>query len=161
VSQTKIESPVRVLPIVGVAVIPERDGKIALGLRRYKNENVWSLPGGKVEPFESIVHCGQRELTEETDLVAKDLKIFAIYEFMEQVENYHSITFGAVSHSITGELHNLEPQTFAAWEWFDLADLPAPLFPPSYHLLAAYRISIDKSLNIPQIDSVMIAHRHL
>jgi 8-oxo-dGTP diphosphatase len=159
VSQIEPKGHIFTLPLIGVGVVAQREGKVAMGLRRYKGESVWSLPGGKVEPFELIVCCGQRELTEETGLVADELKVFAIYEFIEQ-EEYHSITFGAVSHSITGELSNLEPQIFAAWNWFDLTCLPSPLFPPSYHLLRAYGTAMKMALKMPEFDSAMIAHGH-
>jgi len=161
VAQIEVENIVRTPPKVGVGVIAERDGKIAMGLRRYKGGNVWSLPGGKVDPFESVLSCGQRELSEETGLLADKLKVFSIYEFIEREENYHFITFGAVSHSISGELTNLEPCIFATWDWFDLKSIPEPLFPPSYHLLAAYQPEINKTLNIPAADPAMIARRYL
>jgi hypothetical protein len=67
----------------------------------------------------------------------------------------------AVSHSIRGDLANLEPRIFAAWDWFDLESIPAPLFPPSYHLLTAYESVINKTLNIPPADPAMIARRYL
>jgi 8-oxo-dGTP diphosphatase len=161
VPQSEVGSVVRPLPKLGVGVLAERDGKIAMGLRRYKGGNVWSLPGGKVDPFESVLRCGQRELAEETGLVADELKVFTVYEFIEQEENYHFITFGVISHSISGELTNLEPRIFAEWDWFDLSSIPSPLFPPSYHLLAAYRTALNKAFDIPTADPAMLAHRYL
>jgi 8-oxo-dGTP diphosphatase len=161
VSQIEAERIVRTPPKLGVGVIAERARKIAMGLRQYKGGSVWSLPGGKIDPFKPVVRCGQRELVEETNLVADDLKVLAVYEFIEQEQNYHFITFGAVSHSISGDLTNLEPRIFAAWDWFDLESIPAPLFPPTYHLLAAYQTAINKALNIPPADPAMIAHRFL
>jgi 8-oxo-dGTP diphosphatase len=109
VPQAEVGSVVRPLPKLGVGVLAERDGKIAMGLRRYKGGNIWSLPGGKVDPFESVLRCGQRELAEETGLVVDELQVFIVYEFIEQEENYHFISFGVVSHSNSGERTNLEP----------------------------------------------------
>lgn len=158
-SETQAQSRVYTLPIVGVGVIVLRNGKIAMGQRRQKG--VWTLPGGKVDPFESIVEGGRRELTEETGLDADNLELFAVYEFIEQAENYHTTTFAALTRSARGELSNPEPQLFIAWDWFDFANLPAPLFPPSYHLLSAYQAASGQAMNLPQCESAMVAHGRL
>ncbi|MGV9796305.1 NUDIX hydrolase [Gordonia sp. NPDC003422] len=59
----------RRVPAVG-AVIVDDAGRLLLVLRRNDPQaGRWSLPGGKVEPGESIVAAVEREVLEETGLV--------------------------------------------------------------------------------------------
>lgn len=71
------------LPRLGSAVILEKDGKILLGRRNKEPENgKWVLPGGRVEPFESIKDAAKREIREETGLDVEVGEAFRIYEII-------------------------------------------------------------------------------
>jgi 8-oxo-dGTP diphosphatase len=52
------------------AVVADPDGRLLLVLRgREPGAGLWSIPGGKVEPGESLVEAVRREVVEETALV--------------------------------------------------------------------------------------------
>jgi len=56
------------------AVIKDADGRILLVLRgRPPQAGCWSLPGGRVEPGESLPQAVEREVLEETGLVVRAL----------------------------------------------------------------------------------------
>ena len=56
-------------PLVGVAVIVIRDGRVLLGRRKGAHgDGTWALPGGHLEYFEAIEDCARREVFEETGL---------------------------------------------------------------------------------------------
>ena len=56
-------------PILGVSTLIWRDGRVLLVRRgRPPFENVWALPGGRVEPGEPLATTARREVREETSL---------------------------------------------------------------------------------------------
>jgi acetyl-CoA carboxylase carboxyl transferase subunit beta len=56
-------------PRIGSAVIVVDGDRVLLGARgKEPNRGKWILPGGKIEPFESIGEAARREIREETGL---------------------------------------------------------------------------------------------
>ena len=57
------------LPRIGSAVVVVDEDRVLLGSRaKDPNRGKWILPGGKIEPFESIGFAAKREIREETGL---------------------------------------------------------------------------------------------
>jgi acetyl-CoA carboxylase carboxyl transferase subunit beta len=56
-------------PVVGVGVVLVEDGRILLVRRGHDpGKGLWAVPGGKVQPGESLVAAAMREAREETGL---------------------------------------------------------------------------------------------
>jgi len=56
-------------PRIGSAVIVAQEDRVLLGVRgKEPNRGKWVLPGGKIEPFESVEEAAKREIREETGL---------------------------------------------------------------------------------------------
>jgi 8-oxo-dGTP diphosphatase len=56
-------------PRIGSAVVVVNGDRVLLGARgKEPNRGKWILPGGKIEPFESIEEAARREIREETGL---------------------------------------------------------------------------------------------
>jgi len=54
-------------PLVGIAVLVMKDGKLLLGRRKGSHgENEYASPGGHLEHMESFAACATREVMEET-----------------------------------------------------------------------------------------------
>jgi 8-oxo-dGTP diphosphatase len=75
---------------VRVAVVVEREGALLL-VRHQKPDRdpYWVLPGGRLEPGETIPACASRELAEETGLTARFSGVLYVSEFLR--EERHTI----------------------------------------------------------------------
>jgi ADP-ribose pyrophosphatase YjhB (NUDIX family) len=143
---------------VGVGVVVKRAGRIALGLRKGVNPT-WSLPGGKIEPFEHILGCAVRELREETGLIVDGtVSVFCVANIRIESDRLHTVTFGVVVDHCGGELTLSEPDKFIRWSWFDPEELPVNLFWPTHVILHQWNkmlqpLAADVSLlHIPLCD---------
>jgi 8-oxo-dGTP diphosphatase len=126
---------------VGVGVIIKDGNKILLGKRAIDElaegfkpqENnlreTWAMPGGKLEVGETLVECAKREIKEEVGIVLNDLKIVSISDDFEKTGNFLVVAF--VSENFEGVPQTMEPNKIKEWQWFQLDQLPSPLFGPS------------------------------
>ncbi|MEU6986540.1 NUDIX hydrolase [Streptomyces sp. NPDC046324] len=122
---------------VGV-VVTDEDGRVLLGLHP---GGAWELPGGKVDPGESIEAAAVRELAEETTLVAgvTDVEIIGILLDSLTSTELTRLTAVAVVRAFSGTPAVAEPDKIRSWEWTALDDLPRPLFTPSAQALRTWR----------------------
>ncbi len=85
----------RALPRIGVSAYLEYEGKILLVKRGHPPcKNCWALPGGHVEPGESLLEAAVRELLEETGVEAEPHGVMIIEEYIEYSKStirYHYI----------------------------------------------------------------------
>lgn len=56
-------------------------------------KDYWIVPGGKVEFGESLEMAAQREIEEETGIVAKKLRFLTFWEAIFPEYNYHTVIF--------------------------------------------------------------------
>ncbi|MDO8563814.1 MAG: NUDIX domain-containing protein [Nanoarchaeota archaeon] len=129
-------------PKVGVGVMIFREGKVLLG-RRHDNPinagsklngaGTWTMPGGGLEFGESFEMAAKREVKEETGIDIENIKLISINEDMN--DNAHFVTLGFYSDKFKGEAKIMEPDQIVEWNWFNLHNLPNPLYLPSKKLL--------------------------
>jgi 8-oxo-dGTP diphosphatase len=123
-------------PRIGVGVIV-CDGKRVLLGRRYGSHGAetWCFPGGHLEFGESPADCAERELLEETGLVASDLQMGPFTNDIFENENKHYVTLFVIATYSGGIAEIREPDKCKEWGWFEWDKLPKPLFLPIQNLI--------------------------
>lgn len=111
---------------VAVLVFVVRDGKVLLGKRKGHGEGTWCLPGGHLETGESMIEAANRELTEETGMIASSLRYLHTVNHASRDLHYVHVSF--LAEDIAGEPRLTEPDRFFEWGWFPLGALPNPFF---------------------------------
>jgi len=88
-------------------------------LTRRSDNGLWCLPGGKMEPGESIEECCQREVFEETGLEIRTRRLIGVYSNRDQLVVYpdgHKVQIVVLSFEaeVTGGNLGLSDETTAA-----------------------------------------------
>lgn len=123
-----IAAPVSVRIRVGIAAI--QDAKILL-VPHYDTDAgpvQWCIPGGQLEPGESLVEAAEREFEQETGLQVQDCRLLDVSEVILPEREYHSITI-TFAGSIKGGEVRAEPnhpygEKTPRWlSWLELGSL--------------------------------------
>jgi len=131
---------------IGFGVMLIKEGKILLGRRHadpnkadseLHGEGTWTMPGGKLEFGESFEDGAKREVYEETGLQLDDVKVICMNN--DKNEYVHFVTIGLFSDKFDGEPKVMEPVEIVEWRWFNLDNLPTPLYFPSAKIIENYR----------------------
>ncbi|WP_338089573.1 NUDIX domain-containing protein [Nocardioides lijunqiniae] len=127
------------LPVLVAAGVLVRNGRHVL-LQKRGDDGSWGLPGGALNPGETLEQAARRELLEETGLVAGELVLVDVYSGPEFVVSYpdgfSAYVVGATYEATetTGTLTADGGETLAL-EWFDRDDVTVPVNPFNQHLL--------------------------
>ncbi|RDI16728.1 8-oxo-dGTP diphosphatase [Rhodococcus sp. AG1013] len=126
-------------PKVGVGIVVERaDGRILLGRRVKPTEpETWCLPGGHLEPGETVEAAARRECLEESGL-SDTTNAAGFVAVVDTGSAGGGVVFGVHARSGGVPAGPGEPHIFPEWVWVDPTDLPRPLFPASDALLRAW-----------------------
>ncbi|MGC9611035.1 MAG: NUDIX hydrolase [Minisyncoccia bacterium] len=116
--------------LAAVAVF-EKNGKMLCGLRHYTPDkwqtvSVWTTPGGRCDPGETIEATLRREVGEEVGFES-----FKIIEFLGEFSGAKEgdIVYGF--RCVTDEEPQLmEPEKFSEWHWFTPSEIPTNFINP-------------------------------
>ncbi|MFJ4341869.1 NUDIX hydrolase [Streptomyces sp. NPDC088915] len=119
-------------------VVTDGSGRVLLGLHR---SGVWELPGGRVEPGESVEAAAVRELAEETALVADAADVEVLGLLLDSVtsDRMTRMTVATAVGAFRGTPAVTEPDKIERWEWTAPDRLPEALFLPSAQVLRTWR----------------------
>ncbi|RMG17446.1 MAG: NUDIX hydrolase [Bacteroidetes bacterium] len=123
-----------------VRLILEQKNKVLL-LRRPKSKGGnYSLVGGHVEDYESLMQALKRETYEEAGIVIKR-KHLRLVHLAHRQKGYQSVLYVFFACSKwKGKIVNQEPSKCLALEWFALDRLPRKVSPTTLTALHAYRL---------------------
>lgn len=131
---------------VGIGVLILKDNKVLLGKRHgdpqkadslLDGAGTWTMPWGKLEFRESFKEGARREVQEETGLDLNDIEVFCVNN--DIVKDAHFVTISLISRDFEGRPEVKEPDQIVEWKWFELDDLPSPLYFPSKKTLQNYK----------------------
>ena len=122
---------------VGVGVwIFNPKGQLLLGHRLSKSgRGTWAPPGGHMEFGETPIETAIRETKEETGLIIPKNKIYEFSYTNDVFPDRHYITIHCYAEKFIGAPKLMEPSKCTYWRWFDMDNLPGPLFLPVINLL--------------------------
>ena len=116
---------------IRVGAVVEQDGRILL-VRHQKpgRDPYWVLPGGRLEPGETIPECAVRELAEETGLTARFSEVLYVSEFMSEGRHTVDVTVRATADASEEARLGNDPEveegsepTLAELRWVEASEI--------------------------------------
>jgi len=89
-----------------------------------KNPGNWSIPGGKIEPGETLLEGIERECTEEIGIFDPDWKLIPIQKFVN-----NSFTYNTFFCEIEEEFVPILNEEHIGYAWVQSGSYPKPLHP--------------------------------
>ena len=121
------------MPVLGVNVAIIRDGQVLL--TRRQDFEVWCLPGGEVDPGESLVQAALREAREEVGYIVQLERLVGIHSRPQWLSvGGHIVVFSA--RIVGGEL-TVQPEEVLEARFFSASALPAQM------LLGGRQMALD------------------
>jgi 8-oxo-dGTP diphosphatase len=119
---------------VGVGVVVRSlDGRVLVGRRVAERGRLLAIPGGKLDPGESVEACAVRELGEETGLVVSEARTFAAVFVSGWVVAGVRVDLDVTADDVAPQVR--EPDKFGELAWIDPVNPPEDLFPATAALL--------------------------
>ena len=114
--------------VVGAVIVNEQNEILLVLRNRNPEKGTWSIPGGKVDPYEKLEDCVMREVKEEVDLEVEVKGLLCTAETIrpEQDEHWVSTIYEVTIKS--GVARNMElGGAIGDVQWFALDHLPESL----------------------------------
>jgi 8-oxo-dGTP diphosphatase len=128
-------------PQVGVGLIIIKGKKVLLGKRRGSHgHGEYASTGGHLENGETLEECVMRELREEAgpDIQIKNLRFVRLINLRKYAPK-HYIDIGFIAEWKSGEPKVMESDKKESWDWYDMDNLPSPLFGTVEAYIDAYK----------------------
>lgn len=108
----------------GAFILNEKN-ELLLQLRNKAPEKeYWSIPGGRVELFETFEEAVKREVKEETGVEVRVIDLLGICDHIIQNEKSHWVSPSFLCKIVKGEPQIMEPTKHLDMRWFSLDNLP-------------------------------------
>lgn len=108
----------------GAFIVNEKN-ELLLQLRNKAPEKeYWSIPGGRVELFETFEQAVKREVKEETGVDVEVVRLLGICDHIIENEERHWVSPSYLCKIVKGEPQIMEPTKHLDMKWFPLENLP-------------------------------------
>jgi 8-oxo-dGTP diphosphatase len=115
-------------PDFAIRVLVFKEGKVLLGENKQSTHVAkYIIPGGHLEYLESFKKCIERELKEECGIEVENI-VFQSVSNITEYDPWHNVHLTFTAEWKTGEPRALESEKIDSWDWYDLDNLPEPLF---------------------------------
>lgn len=113
-------SDAAIVPRAAVSAAIFREGRVLLVKRRRPpSADLWSLPGGHIEPGETALDAVQRELREETAITARIAEIAAVKDVIHRNDSgellFHRVVIVFCGEWLSGEPEARDDAAAAGW----------------------------------------------
>ena len=126
-------------PKVGIGVMILKDGKVLLGKRKGSHgAGEYSWPGGHFEYMESFEQCAKREVMEETGMEIQNVRFLRLLNLKDYAPK-HYVDIGMIADWKSGEPKDIESEKIGEWQWYDMNNLPSPIFKGIDSYFEAYK----------------------
>lgn len=114
---------------VGVACLVLKDGRVLLGRRISKShgDGEYTCGGGHAEFMEELAQAAKREIEEEWN-ISIDEPSFLCMTDLRKYGNKHYVDVAFKANWVNGEPSFEAEGEFADFGWYDVDNLPSPLF---------------------------------
>lgn len=126
-------------PVGVVGVMTFKDGKVLVGKRHGRHgEGEYSFTGGHLEYMQSFEECAKQETFEEAGINIKNLKFLCLAN-SNLYPPRHEIFVGIVADWDSGEPQTFSDERVGDWAWYDINNLPSPLFKFAQLMIDSYK----------------------
>jgi len=125
-------------PVVGIATLFIKDGKILLAERKGDTLKGWmNCPGGHFEWWEDFEEGAAREVKEETGMVLKKCEFLTAANGRIPEEDHHYVMIYMLATEWEGEPRKME-EANGEWDWYDFPGPSGKMLPTTLIATCAY-----------------------
>jgi 8-oxo-dGTP diphosphatase len=108
---------VKRIDVTYVLILNESEDKVLMV--RNADNDLWTLPGGAVEPGETLVQAAIREASEETGVSIEVGPLVSVNECTLTQYGEHALFFTFRARLMDGEPHVVRPREILSVQWMD------------------------------------------
>lgn len=123
----------------GAFIINDKNELLLQQRNKSPEKGYWSIPGGKVEMFETLHQAVKREVKEETGVEIEIIDLLGVCDHIVPNEKVHWISPPFLCKIVKGEPKIMEPTKHIDMRWFSLEQLPENLTITTKNALNYYK----------------------
>lgn len=123
----------------GAFILNEKEEVLLQQRNKAPERGYWSIPGGKVEMFETLEQAIKREVEEETGTKIDIIELLGACNHIVLSEKVHWVSPAFLCKIVNGEPKIMEPEKHIDMKWFPLEQLPENITITTQNALKCYK----------------------